>query len=278
MTQNNHLSETIPMSSQNTCLNRHTRHNLHLTYAIVQTSAFKPFPKSPLLSITQISHAMGTQRTHLEETAPLGPKPNAEKHSIAVCWQSLPIRPVITVWYKQMLLFRNVNYTRRRKFLLRSSISVHTFELDLTILESDKRKHSFCISRKPPKAGFINIASLTKLVLRSSYIGHTISTCSSSSMQEAQWKHSLKSKFWYRPVSILMGAVPDLNLAGDPLWFLDIISKQYGWAFFICLYVWSLFPPVPLLVEFLFKSECHFWTKYSYTLSTIREQIEFGSM
>ena len=53
---------------------------------------------------------------------------------------------VITVSYKQVLLIRNVNYTRLRKNLLPPSISVHTLELDLTILESDKRKHSFCIS------------------------------------------------------------------------------------------------------------------------------------
>ena len=73
-TQKNHHGETIPMSSQDTCLNRHTRHNLLLTYGIVQTSAFKPFSKSPLLSITQKSHAVGTKRTLLEETAPRGPK------------------------------------------------------------------------------------------------------------------------------------------------------------------------------------------------------------
>ena len=95
-----------------------------------------------------------------------------------------------------MLLFRNINYKR-----LKNTGFANRYSLQY-------------------------MASLTKLILRSSYIGHTINTCSSSSMQEAQWKQTrpLKSKFWWGPVSILIGAVPDLNLARDPLY---MLSRHY---------------------------------------------------
>ena len=102
---------------------------------------------------------------------------------------------------------------RLKKFLLRSSINVQNLALDLTILESVRRKHIFCILL----SGFTNIASVTKPNLKSSYTGHTIKTCFSSSTHEAQWKQTrwLRSKFWYRPVSTLIRAVPDLNLSPD---------------------------------------------------------------
>ena len=85
-------------------------------------------------------------------------------------------------------------------------------------------KESFSLSVFSKNKSSRLVAAANNVLLISAYLLHRIKQCSSFSISIASHKtHTLSSSLspTYRPVSILSGAVPHLNLAKDCLLFLD---------------------------------------------------------
>ena len=91
-----------------------------------------------------------------------------------------------------------------------------------------------------------------RICLSSSYRGHSVKTCISSSTLSGQLKHNLWSCGIrsYRPVSILSGATPHLNFASAFLCCLFKTSSTYGSVqysflnrrYFLSLFLWVVYP------------------------------------
>ena len=110
----------------------------------------------------------------------------------------------------------NLNiYVVYNKFRLRFNMSKLVLAVNFAKLPSDKTKHIFSVHEKLLNSCERSLAFVYNSSLKSVYIGHTVRTCSSSSISALQKGHNLSSNGnrSYRPVSGLIGATPQRNLA-----------------------------------------------------------------